>query len=265
MSSAERDRRAYELAREYLLGREGVTSDMLDRHLRPAAKPSHLWEVYFRLLETLQNAQMMPNVIGRAIGGLANLRPVMCDFEPEDIVASFSNNQDRLLDEISSRLRPRGQFRRDRRSLWNRFCRGALSGAEFLAQFKTAQEFFLWADFFNEDDRTRPALPLLLEQEIVGLGFPLACDFLKESGYEGFGKPDVQLKYIFPRLGLAEDKTDFKIFKAIVRVARNAGETPYAVDKTFWLVGSGNFYLPPGEKVATDRAEFVDLALSKLA
>jgi hypothetical protein len=32
------------------------------------------------------------------------------------------------------------------------------------------------------------------------------------------------------------------VFKAVARVARNVGVTPYNVDKLFWLIGSGYFY-----------------------
>ena len=35
------------------------------------------------------------------------------------------------------------------------------------------------------------------------------------------------------------------MFKAVGRLARNAGVTPYNVDKLFWLIGSGYFYEDP--------------------
>ena len=39
--------------------------------------------------------------------------------------------------------------------------------------------------------------------------------------------------------------SDYEVFKAVARVARNASVTPYDVDKLFWLVGSGYFYDDP--------------------
>jgi hypothetical protein len=81
---------------------------------------------------------------------------------------------------------------------------------------------------------------------IYGLGFPLACDFLKELGYRNFAKPDVHIRDIFTALALCPPKANnYQIFKAIVRVAHNCSRTPYDIDKLFWLVGSGFFYDDP--------------------
>jgi thermostable 8-oxoguanine DNA glycosylase len=52
---------------------------------------------------------------------------------------------------------------------------------------------------------------MLISREVKGIGFPLACDFLKEMGFTGFAKPDVHIK---------------TIFKAVIRVAINVGVTP---------------------------------------
>jgi len=82
---------------------------------------------------------------------------------------------------------------------------------------------------------------MLLGREIEGIGFPLACDFLMGLGYSGFAKPDVHLKTIFFALGLSPNQDDYDVFKAIVRVAQHADVAPYAVDKVFWLIGSGKF------------------------
>jgi hypothetical protein len=52
----------------------------------------------------------------------------------------------------------------------------------------------------------------------------------------------VHVKDIFEGLGLsAEGAGDYEVFKAVGRLARNAGVTPYNADKLFWLVGSGSF------------------------
>ncbi len=111
-----------------------------------------------------------------------------------------------------------------------------------MSQFSTADDFYRWVDFFDEDERARPALALLLAHEIDGFGFALACNFLMSLGYENFSKPDVHVKEIFGALGLcAQGAGDYEVFRAVARVARNAGVTPYNADKLFWLVGSGNF------------------------
>ena len=107
---------------------------------------------------------------------------------------------------------------------------------------------------------------MIIGMEVRGIGFPLACDFLKELGYEDFAKPDVHLKFIFRELHLCPlDSGDYQVFKAIVRVANHAGVTPYAADKLFWLIGSGRFYDNPEiENIGRHREEFVTLAKNAL-
>jgi hypothetical protein len=78
-----------------------------------------------------------------------------------------------------------------------------------------------------------------------------------------FGKPDVHIKTIFMELALCGSNNDYMVFNAICRVARNVGRTPYAVDKLFWLVASGNFYLD-GIKIGQHRDDFIDYARVKL-
>ena len=106
---------------------------------------------------------------------------------------------------------------------------------------------------------------MLLSQEIEGFGFALSCDFLKELGYINFPKPDVHLRDIFTALGLCEDKPDdYKLFKAVIRLAENAGVTPYNADKVFWLIGSGYFYDDPhigkNGRVGRLKEVFIDYA-----
>jgi hypothetical protein len=106
---------------------------------------------------------------------------------------------------------------------------------------------------------------MLLSREIEGFGFALSCDFLKEMGYINFPKPDVHLRDIFTSLSLSQDKPDdYKLFKAVIRVAGNAGVSPYNADKVFWLIGSGYFYSDPhiGNKgrVGSHKRDFIEHA-----
>ena len=265
-SSESRDRAAYAQARAYLLGfqHQGVTDDLLAYYLSPRPSglaPKTLADAYRRLLESAQNRNMMASVIAGAIGGLGTLGPVLHGFAPRLVVRHFVSWQ-ALLDTIEKRLHPTGKIRRAKGSLWPLFARAALSGAAFLAQFSTAAELLSWIRVFDRDHRKRPALPLLLSQEIDGFGFALACDFLKELGFVNFAKPDVHVKAIVRALALApEDADDYTVFKTVVRIARNCDTTPYNVDKLFWLVGSGKFYAHPAlgrrGRIGTDRAAFI--------
>jgi len=267
MEIAERDRAAYAMAREYLLGFSsvGVTEEVLDHYINPqvaALRPHTLADVYRRLLESAQNRGMSVGVIGGAIGGVEALKGILCGFEPGDVVRKYGDDWNRVLDEIETELHPRGEVRRAPRSLWPLFCRTITTGAGFLSQFGDADTFCEWVERFDGDARSRPTLPLLLSLEIEGFGFPLACDFLKELGYLNFPKPDVHLKTIFTGLHLVESGGgDYAIFKAAGRIAEHQGVMPYNVDKLFWLVGSGYFYDHPdvGDncRIGTDRKQFI--------
>jgi len=254
MEPASRDRKAFELAWDFLLGLRvpGLTEDVINTYIRPSDSnppPLTLIQIYKGILNSAQNANMRAGVIGRAIGGFDRLDSVLFGFDPAKVLKSYRTWND-VLDVIVKKLKPHGKVRREPRSIWPLYCRTILTAAEFVTRFESGDDFKRWADFFDKDDRARPALPMLISLEIEGIGFPLACDFLKENGYRNFAKPDVHIKDIFTRLGLARSRNDYEVFSSVVRVALNVGETPYCVDKLFWLIGSGNFYKHPNVGVA---------------
>jgi hypothetical protein len=274
VNQQELDKAAYALAKDFLLqsgAGKGVTPELIEKylHLDKTARPQTVAALYERLLGSAQNANMKAGVIGGSIGGVGKLGRVLCDFEPALVLEKYSSGWEGVLDDIVEQLKPRGSIPRTSRSIWPRYCRSVLSGARFLSRFSSADDFYGWVDFFDEDERARPALPLLLAQEIEGIGFALACDFLKELGYENFSKPDAHIKDIFWALGLSPWGTnDYEVFKAVARVARNAGVTPYNVDKLFWLIGSGSFYDDPhiGNKgrIGSQKKQFIEVARTKL-
>ncbi len=273
MDSSALDKAAYNLAKGFLLKSsvKGVTPELVEKylHLDKTTRPRTLAGLYQRVLESAQNANMKAGVIGGSIEGVDKLGPVLCDFDPALVLEKYPSGWEGVLDGIVGQLKPRGSVRRTPRSIWPCYCRTILSAAKFWSQFSSADDFYGWADFFDGDERARPALPMLLAQEIEGLGFALACDFLKELGYENFSKPDVHVKDIFWAVGLSPWGTgDYEVFKAVARVARNAGVTPYNVDKVFWLIGSGYFYedsdLGNGGRTGSRKAEFIELARTEL-
>ena len=262
LSQRERDNLAYTLARQYLLSLDSITVDVLDRHLDPDEKysrPRNMPGVYEHLLWSAQNRGMSPSVIGASIGGVDRLGEVLFGFQPSRVVETYHSDWESLLDTIINELGPSGEIRRTPKSLWPQYCRSILSGASFLTQFETARDFYDWVHLFDGNHRARPALPMLLSYEIHGFGFALACDFLKELGFESFSKPDVHLRKILPALKLSLSEDDLDVFKAIGRIARNVGVTPYTVDKLFWLCGSGDFYRE-GIDVGTQKDSFIAYA-----
>ncbi len=273
MNREQLDRSAYSLAKEFLLRLdvEEITSELIEKYLhlsRLTPRPQTIASIYERILESAQNANMKAGVIGSSIGGVEKLSQVLFDFAPSRVLEHYSFWES-ILDDIEAQLKPRGRIRRTSRSLWPKYYQTILSSARFLSQFASADDFYDWIDFFDEDERARPAMPMLLAQEIDGFGFALACDFLKELGYENFAKPDIHIKDIFRALRLCERSgSDYEVFKAVTRVARHVGVTPYNVDKLFWLIGSGYFYddeqIGSRGRIGSRKAEFIRVAKREL-
>jgi hypothetical protein len=273
-ANPEMDRKAYELAKSYLpsLRIKGVTQTLIEKYQKLSSlrdKPTSKEELYQRVLGHAQNANMRASVIGKSINGIDKLSPVLEGFNPKAVLAKYGDNWQAVLDQIMKELKPRGKIRTTPRSIWPHYCQTILSAAEFIERFDSANDFLKWVDFFDQDARARASLPMLLDHEIEGFGFALACDFLKELGYVNFPKPDVHLRDIFTALELCPARVDdYQLFKAIIRMANNANVTPYATDKVFWLIGSGNFYedreIGSNGKIGSHKQDFIEFARQKI-
>lgn len=268
MINAERDRLVFDLGYSYLLNlaEKGVDQAMLEKYMTLPDRVDHVEtinDIYWRMLESAQNANMRAGVIGGALGGVKRLGLVLDEFSPQGVLEIYGDDWEGLLDTIVSELEPNGQIRRGSRSIWPKYCKTILSSAHYMTRFENAEDFHDYVTLFDKDDRTRVALPLLMKEEIAGMGFALCCDFLKELGYMNFAKPDVHIREIFTQLGLSsENASDLELFNAVARVAHNVERMPYAVDKLFWLIGSGFFYDDPqigkNGRIGSQKAAFVE-------
>lgn len=221
-------------------------------------------DLYERLLRSAQNANMKAGVIGDSIDGFENLGRALFGFDPKRVSINFSGTPDLLLSHIQTTLKPRGQVRTGNKSIWPKYCKTILSSAAFLNQFKDADDFRSWANHLYSDERSIDALPLLLSSKVEGIGYALACDFLKELGFTKYGKPDVHVSDIFIGLGLCPAGANpHKIQDVISAIAADAKVSSYDVDKVFWLVGSGKFYKHPhlGKKGRIGRMKEAFVAL----
>ena len=273
IENGDSDKLLFDQAYKFLLKEEKINNELIDKHLVPDAerlKPNTINKIYKAILDSAQNVQMSPNVIGRAISGIKGdidpLRKILFDFDPKKTFEKYkSYSPEKLLNEIKPVLITVP----NKDKLWIRFCKTIISSASYLIQFKDHHEFYEIIEAYNNDDKMRPFLPMLLSFEIDGFGFALSCDFLKEMGYVNFGKPDTHIKDIFIELGFltntpkSSSKADYLSLKLIGRIAKNNGRTPYAVDKLLWLIGSGNFYLDKIE-IGTKKKEFIAFMKNQL-
>lgn len=256
----------YKAAVNFLLSFDIITNEDIQKHLHSEFKKQNdIRIIYKQLIESAQNKQMSSKVIGQSIGGVKSLEKILYNFNPKMVVNNYSkNDKSKLLNCIIEELNPAGQIRRTNKSLWPQFCQSVIDSAYFLESFENVSDFYRWADFFANDFRAKPALPLMISIEIKGIGFPLACDFLKEIGYTQYGKPDVHLKDIFKALGIIDPNEkstilqDYLTLKAIDRIATANKVTPYAVDKLFWLIGSGKFYRT-NKNIGRQKQQFITI------
>ncbi|MGO9144930.1 MAG: hypothetical protein ACLQDF_01045 [Desulfomonilia bacterium] len=246
-------KRFWQSCREYLASKTdlafvselSVVQDRQDPHALSMSA------FYLRLLKSLVNRQGMPN----SIGEIEQLRDVLGNFSPKKVADTYGLDWKLLFRTIKKEVKPSSRMDIDiPQNYWVVFSRGALDSAAFLSSFTSAKEFAAGITHFADSESFRAGVPKVLALEIHGYGFPLACDFLKECGWTQYAKADVHTKKILERVGLS-DGSDYDTFQAIQAIARHVKETPYAVDKHIWLIGSGNLY-NRNKKLQTSREEF---------
>ncbi len=216
--------------REYLLAQPGVTERILDDHLTSwrRQKKHTLGEIFRSMLEGAKNRGAMPNYIG----DIANLESILFEFNPEQVVRSYSSWRDVCSAIRRRRLKlPASMDENNPRNCWVIYARAIISCAQFLAAFKSAEDFHKFVEGFYINEHSKLALPLLLEKELFGFGFALACDFLKENGYPEFVKPDTHIKDIARGVGITCAETDYAVFKDVVAYCTENKLVPYEFDK----------------------------------
>ncbi len=212
-------------------------------------------DIWQYILNSSVNTRGKPN----SIGPVAKLKDALFGFDPDKFLLMFEHK----FDSQEAKSHFRKSFKKHMTtgprwtptSHWPQFIKTCLSSAKFLQRFPSHEEFLSWADSFDKTIETRPALPLVLAAEIHGLGYALACDFIKEIGYTNYGKPDTHTKDILKGLGFCpQDASDYFVQNQMVNIADNlptSGKfgkreeheiSTYSLDKLIWLVGSGKFY-----------------------
>lgn len=249
-------RHFYKLTEQYLYsGLSKLSREDLEKYLHVTREDLRLENIAEQLFRSLQNKQMYPNII-KFDKNIDQFRKILEDFNCHDILRRY-NDSDRLLNEFVDKFnitKPQNT-----KSAWSMYAKSIISAASFLSTFNSGEEFNVFVKRFSLNDISEAALPLLLEKEIFGLGFSLACDFLKELGYTNYSKPDVHIKDIFKSLEIS-DGSDYDTFKKIIMISRSASATAYRVDKMLWLICSGNYYLHD-MKINSSRKDFINFCL----
>lgn len=246
----------YKEAIAFLL-KDGINSDLIKTYLTSERKKD-LNGIFYRLCESAKNRSMHDRVINQYLKSntLEPLKELLFGFNPKEVAEKYKINKDerKLRDSIADTIGKEEEKEKSERSILYQFAKTIIYSSHYLKSFTDAKDFYKWAEPFTQNDKIKYALPLLISAEIFGIKLALACDFLKEIGFMQYGKPDTHLKEIFTNSGLIDGKEN-KTSKQdldILRVIENIAEanpvtlgiptTPFAVDKIFWLVGSGKYY-----------------------
>jgi hypothetical protein len=243
----------YKCAYDYLvskIGRKALEQKL--NHYR-YHKVDTMENLFWYMLNSLTNKVGMR----ATIGDIDVLEPYLFNFDPFQTHAHYNDNWKKLFKKIQDNYTPPGPMNiKNKNSYWVIFCKGILSGAEFLSQFESYETFDDFVNSFDFNDISIGALPILLDQEVYGMGFPIACDWLKEIGYSNYCKPDTHTIDILFESGVTPNQDNYTVFQAMVRMGRVNNEPPAVIDRLLWLIGSGK-YVEKNEKITRQKAAFI--------
>ena len=256
MTSKERNIKIYKSAINYL---EQITPEGIDLDYYYSSDTEDvrsMEDLFRRFILSAQNYQQMPNVIA---------------FQKRETEISellYDNNLEKIsklsYDDLYSQFRKAFNVTSadTKHNSWYKWSCSVIDSARFLIQFKTVKDFDTFVKGFDYNPLSQIALPLLIQSQIKGIGFALACDLLKELGYENYPKPDVHILDVFTELNLCENN-QMAAFLTIRQMADDCKETDttvtaYKIDKIFWLICSGFYYNEnPPVRIKRHKKEFI--------
>lgn len=182
----------------------------------------------------LQNYQFMPNVIGFWKEERKPIfKEILLDYDTHTILDKY--DQRSLFEEFCRNFPVKNKD--SKQNSWLRYAGGIIDTCVYLNRFKSIEEYNEYCLGFKGSIK----LPIEMKNEIRGMGFALACDQLKETGFSDYSKPDVHLRDVLHGCGYCDDD-DYSIFECVKRIADENNISPYMVDKKIWLICSGNYY-----------------------
>lgn len=222
-----------------------VEEEEIKKHIKhyKKYKPTSISEIFNKMVSTLTNKQGYRNFVAYP----EEVKDILFNFNPKRLLERVTDWK-QLFNIFKKKFGYKYKMEIEKKNnAWVLYTKGVLSCAHFISNFKDYEEFDNFITSFFSYEFTTVALPMVLEKEIFGFGFPLACDFLKEIGYTQYAKPDVHIKDILNSLKLIDSRKDYDVFKKIIKISKILKKDPVEVDKIFWLIGSGKFHLstPP--------------------
>ncbi len=246
-SNKEKNILVYNAAYKYLeeMTPEGID---LEKYFKGDSRDyKSLKDIYIQIIKSAQNYRSMPNAIAFD-KRKEKIAEILYDFD-------YYRIKDLTVEDLYYTFRKEFEVTSadTKWNSWYKWSYSVVDAAKFMVNFSDVKDFETFVGRFDYNVATRMALPLFIEAKISGIGFVLACDLLKELGFTNYPKPDVHMIEVFSGIGLSDEEPDI-VFAAITRMANDvhtvdSSVTPYKVDKVFWLICSGRYYLEEPEEV----------------
>ncbi len=203
------------------------------------------------LCSSLQNSGMMHNSIRFNEKTRSNREIIIKALYNLNLKKCASNFH--KYDDIYERFKELGikdnGSRKNKETNWEKYCKGLYDGITFLYKENGIQ---IIKNLTKSKELTNDNLKQIsyINKKIHGLGFPLTCDWLKESGCEWLAKPDVHIIEVVKKI-TSDDKINEKetirfmdYWAKVLQSSKKYKEvTAYKLDKVIWLLCTGNFYL----------------------
>ncbi len=209
---------------------KGITEQNLNRYFVGVYNLKNLKEAYIGMIRSVQNYQYMPNVIAFD-KRREQIKRILHNFD-YDYISTI--NVDDLYHTFRKEFKVTSKD--SRMNSWYRWSCSVIDSAKYFREFKDIEDF---NSYVNSSEAI--SIPMDISNKIRGIGFALACDFLKESGYVRFIKPDVHMTDICEAMNFS-DRNQINVFNKLIEIATKSNVTPYKLDKILWLICSGNFY-----------------------
>lgn len=258
-----------------IIQKEKIDLDSIQHYFQPTSNLEEitLQSLFLSLISSAANANMLSNVIEfadrknrekeisqegsrkdrilEAISGHKELatqsftdeefKPYLRTLSEFDVETAFTNLKEKAL------------VKGDGKVLWYRWLNSVKDAAAFTMRYETGETFVQHFNAISPDFLF--AGPLIIQRYIIGIGFALACDALKELGFTQYVKPDTHINDVFIELNLAKASKDnlskqLNVFDAAIALVQKINSslpleehiTAYELDKIIWLCCSGKFY-----------------------
>ena len=156
----------------------------IDANIRQSARFGTRNDLLAKLIGSAANANRKAKVIGGKDfdATFVLIRAALCDCDPDKILAAWETDQHDLLMHLKMNVPQASTASADKpSSIWCQFAKTIIVASKFVAGFPSATDFYKWADALIADPRNADALPLIIAHKVFGLGYTLACDFIKKA------------------------------------------------------------------------------------